>query len=510
MRSALLAACASFLFAQEAPTPAAPAAESIALGRAALRNLRVAQKQAQIRNVELKNGTPAAATITRIETEGDGLSVAVKKLEQRFAVEAGKPFTMELPAQSDVTLEVKLDAKDAPLGERHGKVTIDVGGKTLALPVDWEVVEANKADDDLPPPRPESDWAKWATSGPQPRFACHPYQFDFEKVLSGETVKTTFTLKNEGEGDLVIIQIKPQCHCTASRLILPDRTVEARELRSKEGYGKLKPGEEATLEVGIDTAGMGGLTHKKVHVYTNDRVHSPISLDLHLLVDNPFQFSPASVSFGNVRSNETVERVVRMSSIDQGKFAIVGHELPEPPVMDVEYRQVATRRNEQCAWELVLKSKTGLPAKEHLGKLKLVLEHEKIKELDQLHYSLRIVPDVEWRFDKDRRVSPDSVNIGVIRPGVNDVKTFTLENKNPSVPWKLSGATVSSRIGIEAFAVEWKVIEEGQKYEVILKVVDAPKTKAFNGELEIAAESVSLPQLKIKFNGMWGGNPKGQ
>ncbi len=508
MRSALLAACAAFAFAQEAPPPAAPAAESITLGRAKLQQIRVAQKQAQVRSVDLRNKTKAAAMVTRIETEGDGLSVAVKKLDQRFAVEAGKPFSIELPAESEVMLELKIDAKDAELGEQKGKVTIDVGGLTLALPVEWEVVEAAKADDDLPPPRPESDWKKWATEGPQPRFACYPYSHDFEKVLSGETVKTTFTLKNEGEGDLVIIQVKPQCHCTASRLILPDRTVETRELRSKEGYGKLKPGEEATLEIGIDTAGMGGLTHKKVHVYTNDRVHSPISLDLVLLVDNPFQFSPASATFGNVRSTEVVERVVRMSSIDQGKFTIVGHELPDPPVMDVEYRQVPTRRNEQCAWELVLKSKTGLPAKEHLGKLKLVLEHERIKELDQLHYSLRIVPDVEWRLDK--RVSPESVTLGVVRPGVNDVKTFTFENKNPALPWKLTGATVTSRIGTEPFAVEWKTIEEGQKYEVTLKVVDAPKIKSFNGELEITAESATVPLLKIKFSGIWAGQPKGQ
>ena len=472
------------------------------LGRASINQLSVVQGSLAVRSVTLDH---SGAKLKRVEAKGEGLGVAFVKELQRFPIALGADSELELPEGMTVRIEVTVDAKELSVGDRSGLLTFIFEGATLELPVEWSVVEpAKEGDDDLPIPKPSSDWStKYSKEGPQPRVSADRYTHDFGKTLSGEQLHTEFKLKNEGEGDLVIIKVGAQCHCTLSELRLPDRVVPPKELKLKEGYGTLKPGEEATLDCIVDTAGLAGLTRKKIQIYTNDRARSPLSIDMVMVIDNPFELSPASISFGDVRYGEPVERVVRMASVDQGEFAIVGHELPQPPVMEVEYKQVKPRKNEVCVWEIRLRSKDGLPCREHFGKLKLALDHPTIKSLDQLHYSMRVVPDVAWSIDNRR--SPETITLGVVKAGTNDVRTVVLENKNPKVPYKATGATITSRLGTESFAAELITIEEGQKYEVKLKVIKPPKSKAFSGELQIAADSPTLPLLKIKFSGIWSG-----
>lgn len=495
--------------AQDAATPAkATPAPGISFGRATITDVTVVQGSAAVRNVALHNRTDAPVRLTAVQRSGDAFGLTLVRDLQRFPVTPEAPLEMELPAQSQVRFELYFDAKDAPLGDRTAKLIATVDGKPFDLAVRWEVIEPPKdGADDLPIPKPKSDWEQYATNGPPPRLECDRWSHDFGRRMSGERLETEFKLRNTGEGDLVIIKVGAQCHCTLSELILPGRSVDPKELKLKEAYGTLKTGEEATLKCTVDTAGMGGTTHKKIQIYTNDRTRSPVSIDLTMVVDNPFSFSPSSINFGNVRAGEPTERVVRMASLDQGSFAIVGHDLPQPEVMHIEYAEVKPRKNEQCAWELKLKLRDGLECKDHFGRIKLALEHERIKTIDQLHYTLRVLPDVEWTIDnRSKPDSPESILLGVVKPGVNDVRTIVFENKNRAVPWRLTSATVSSRIGSEPFATEITTLEEGQRYEVKLKVVSAPKSKSFAGDLVIAADSKTVPQLKLKFSGIWSGN----
>ncbi|MBM4015821.1 MAG: DUF1573 domain-containing protein [Planctomycetes bacterium] len=496
-------------------TPAAPQAEApaktaegIHFGRSAIRGQTVVVGSIAVRNVVLKNSTAQAARLTEVKLDGDAVALTLLRELQPFPTALNSPFAMELPAGAGVTFQVRFDAKDLPLGDRMSKLTAIVDDRPHELAIAWEVVEPPKDDgDDLPIPKPKSDWEKYATQGPPPRLECDRWSHDFGRKMSGERLKTEFKLKNSGEGDLVIIKVGAQCHCTLSALRLPDRVVPPKELKAKEAYGTLKPGEEATLECDVDTAGMAGTTRKKIQIYTSDRARSPVSIDLTMVIDNPFQFSPSSINFGGVRSGEAIERVVRMSSVDQGEFEIVGHELPQPQVVDIEYVKVTPRRNEQCAWEIKLRTRAGIECKDHVGRIKLLLDHERIAVLDQLHYTMRGLPDVEWTLDhKPTPKSPEMITLGVVKPKVNDVRTIVLENKNPKVPWKLTGAKVTSRIGSDPFAVECVTLEEGQRYEVKFSVIAPPKTKSFAGEIEISADSATAPKLKLKFSGIWAGN----
>jgi hypothetical protein len=422
-----------------------------------------------------------------------------------LGVELGAALPYEIAQGTSVRLELVFDATRLPLGERSSTVVIDSRGVGLELPVAWEVVEPRKdPGDDRPIPKPTVDLSKFAPKGPPPVLRCDRYLHEFGTVYSGERLKTSFKLRNDGEGELVLIKAGAQCHCTLPRLVLPDKEVPKRSLSKEEVYGGLKPGEEATLEVEVDTAGMSGFYKKKVQIITNDAVHSPQDLFLALTVENPIKFSPSSANFGDVRRGDRVERVVRMASRELGRFAVTGWELPDPQPFDVEFLEVKPREDEQCAFELVLRTKPHVPCGEHFGRLRLDLEHERVHAVE-LHYKLRVLPDVQWTFDD--AASPDRLSLGVVRPGLNDVQSIRFENRNRAVPYLLKEAAVESPLGAEPFETEIVELEKGQSYEVKLKVVAPPRTKMFRGKLVLRADSPTLPELKLDFSGIWQAAP---
>lgn len=484
---------------------AEPQEATLALGRAAISHVEVAQGSVASRSISVANSAGAPAKLTGFSIDGAGVTVELVRNRRRDKIASGEPAAFEVPPNDSVRLEVTIDASGLELGSHEATIVIESdveGANRLELPVQWEVVEPRKnVDDDLPPPKPTTDWRTLATGGPPPRVECDRYQHDFGKVLSGERLRTQFKIRNTGEGDLVIVKVGAQCHCTLPRLVLPGGEVSGKTLKSKENYGTLKPGEEATLDCEVDTAGMGGSHSKSVTIYTNDLAHSPQSIRLSMVVDKPFEFSPASLVFGQVRRTARAERVVRMSSTDQGEFEIVGYELPQPQVMDVDFQRVKPRKGEQCAWELTVTTREGLDCREHLGRLRLELDHPRVKAVDQLHYSLKVLPDVVWTVDGKR--APDSIIFGVVRDGKNDVKSIVLENLSESAAWTPRDVTVTSRAGSEPFRTEVIELEAGRKYEIRLQVVSAPVTKAFSGELAILSDSPAMPELRLKFQGIW-------
>jgi len=492
-----------------APSPAAaPLQEddSLRLGRARVDRLTVARGSAAVRSVLLENSGSATVQVTRVSAKGDPLTVRLVRQRVSVDVALGEAMQYELPAKESAQIELTIDAREQPLGERAATLAIEAGGRTLELPVAWEVVEPRQdADDERPIARPRTDLSRFAPKGPPPILACDRYLYDFGKVLSGEQLTTQITLRNEGQGELVLVKVGAQCHCTLPRLTLPGGVVTGKQLANDEVYGSLKAHEEARLDIEVDTSGMIGFIKKTIELITNDAVRSPQRFTLTMEVENPMQFSPASVNLGDVRRGERAEQVVRMTSRALGRFSVIGYELKQPQPFDVEYRPVEPKEEEACAWELVLRPRDGLPCGTYSGRLRLELDHERLRSLDQLHYRMRVVPDVQWTFERAR--SPERITLGAVRSGQNDVQTLLLENKNRKVPYVPREATIVSKLGSEPYATEIVELEKGQRYEVKIKVVSAPRTKAFSGDLFIRSDSPTVPELKISFSGIWNGPP---
>src|SRR5262249_31978817 len=199
------------------------------------------------------------------------VSVTVVRNKVGKAIESGKALepAVEVPAGKAVRLDLLLDPHGLKVGDHAAVVELETHGNDrtpLLLPGDGEIITppVDERDDkeEKPFPRRGDVLHELNTKGPPPRFDCDPQRFDFGRVLKGERVKTSFKITNKGEGDLIFQKIPKQCHCTLPRLILPDGVVPKKTLQgTEEMLGTLKPGQEATLEVEIDSAGMGGHGH---------------------------------------------------------------------------------------------------------------------------------------------------------------------------------------------------------------------------------------------------------
>lgn len=477
------------------------------LGRNELKLGDVEQGSRRITVVKLLSVGSDPAHVTRLSIRGEGVTAAIifKKVRREIVAGAAIDPIYEVEHGRALKLEFAIDPAGLKLGQHAALVEIESdgnGGKPITLPLDWDVVEK---DDPAPSPavgpRERGVVHQLVTKGAPPHLEIDPIHFDFGHVMLGERIKTSFKITNTGEGDLILQKIGKQCHCTLPRLILPGGVVPKGTLQNDEMVGTLKKGETATLEVEIDTAAMGGPHEKQVTVFTNDLTNNPFPLKMQMMVDNPFKFEPSSVNFESIRHGSNARRMVRMSSAAEvGPFSITGYELPQPPAFDVDYRPVKPRPDEVCAYEIMLTARDDAPCRRMFGKLKLDLEHKKLHGVT-LDYFVNVQPDVDWIVGSSH--SPETIPLGVVRAGLNDVRSIILENRNSSIAYVPTGATVESRLGAEPFAAEIVPLDAGNRYEVKLKIVKEPPTPAFSGELVITSDHPTVKELRIKFSGFW-------
>jgi hypothetical protein len=87
-----------------------------------------------------------------------------------------------------------------------------------------------------------------------PRIRVDPEAFDFGKALPGKSLRKEFTLRNFGDAELVIEDVKTTCGCTAAI------TAETR----------LPAGGSTQLQVTLETRSYSGKLERQVLVKSND------------------------------------------------------------------------------------------------------------------------------------------------------------------------------------------------------------------------------------------------
>jgi len=90
-------------------------------------------------------------------------------------------------------------------------------------------------------------------------------QYDFGNVKEGKVVDHTFKFENSGKSPLKIKDIKTSCGCTVALI--------SSEL--------LKPGEQGTLKVELDTSNRGGKMSRTITIKSNDPKNASIILTVY-------------------------------------------------------------------------------------------------------------------------------------------------------------------------------------------------------------------------------------
>jgi len=134
----------------------------------------------------------------------------------------------------------------------------------------------------------------------KPKIACDAPIFEFGSKNNAESVKHTFTVKNEGEGVLNISNVKPACGCTIANI------------SSK----ILKPGESATIDANLSLKGRRGLQTKTITVNSDDPTTPAYRLTLKGTAVSAVNLSPTSVYVGNLGQGEVATKTVTITNND--------------------------------------------------------------------------------------------------------------------------------------------------------------------------------------------------
>ncbi len=103
----------------------------------------------------------------------------------------------------------------------------------------------------------------------QPRLLVSEEEWDFGKVTQGEKPTHIFTIKNGGEGELIIEGLKESCACIEVSI----------------STTRIQPGESAELKVSYDTTDYVGKDEKHIHIYSNDPRVSDKRINLYVEIE---------------------------------------------------------------------------------------------------------------------------------------------------------------------------------------------------------------------------------
>jgi hypothetical protein len=147
----------------------------------------------------------------------------------------------------------------------------EVTEPTPTRPADAGTNDLPGPDDDsaAPATQPATTVPSTAPAGPVPIFECDQLLYEFPEVWSGETVEHTWIIHDQGDAPLRILEVKPDCGCTAA------------------DYDKeIPPGGQGKLTARLSTKGLshGGEKStevtKSISVRTNDPKAAQIALRL--------------------------------------------------------------------------------------------------------------------------------------------------------------------------------------------------------------------------------------
>ncbi|OGG03510.1 MAG: hypothetical protein A3F83_09130 [Candidatus Glassbacteria bacterium RIFCSPLOWO2_12_FULL_58_11] len=130
--------------------------------------------------------------------------------------------------------------------------------------------------------------------------------YDFGTIYQGDKAEHVFTIKNIGQQNLEIKNVRSSCGCTVPTI-------------AKMNLG---PGETTELKAVFDSGRFNGSVTKNIFVYSND-LESPVTrLSIHMDVQVDLEVSPQSIYFAGLKEGDKVERSITIHNASKEPVTI--------------------------------------------------------------------------------------------------------------------------------------------------------------------------------------------
>ncbi len=298
---------------------------------------------------------------------------------------------------------------------------------------------------------------------------------DVGTVAKGDVIKQTFLIKNTGNADLVITDVRPACGCTVSEY---DKVV--------------KPGAEGKIALSIETKQFSGPISKTALVLTNDPVLPQMTLHVTAFVKPFVETHPYGFFRIQALTGETSTADMILGSDDPGfspskvelPYKFLKYTLTEVP----EKERVAGKGSKQ--FKLTLSNTPDAPEGLLGGYVKLQTGVKQQPELE-LAISGYIKPTVT--------ITPGTVNFGNFDPKGETVRRNVMVIDN--VPQRQDFAVTKAETTVPGINATVTPVDKG-RIRVDLSVDETIKKGVFEGELKLRTTDQTKADVKIPIRGV--------
>jgi hypothetical protein len=147
-----------------------------------------------------------------------------------------------------------------------------------------------------------------APGGPRPAIDIPRMSYDVGKVFEQKAYEYSFVVRNRGNADLLITDVKPTCGCTVAT------------------YDKvISPGKEGNIHLSVDGARVSGEFNKAADVLTNDPDHPHLTITIGGTEIPYVNVIPEGTVYMHGRFGEPVEKDLTITSNEKDlDFKITG------------------------------------------------------------------------------------------------------------------------------------------------------------------------------------------
>jgi hypothetical protein len=300
-----------------------------------------------------------------------------------------------------------------------------------------------------------------------PTLACSETAYDFGQAAQGGILRHSYTIRNTGELNLRIDNVRTSCDCTAS--------ISA---------GVLTPGASATVEVSFDTARAFGPARKSITLYSNDPTQPVTTLTLSADVIAAVAADPPQLYVGRIGRGQAVAKAIRLLGREAGAVVSVD---TDGKVVDATLRlmpQVADK-------SIRIAIKQDAPLGEFAESLAVRGPNRQAPIL--------IIP-VSGIVEGDLVVSPSRLEFAVPSSGHSAAQSLAVNNRGRR-PAQVLAATISPPVG----DAQVRAVQAGKEYRVVIALQDvAPaarrNAKPLEGTLQLKTDHPEQPLITVPFS----------
>jgi hypothetical protein len=334
------------------------------------------------------------------------------------------------------------------------------------------VAFAQQAAKPAPAPTPAAPAAKPAPAGARPTMDVPRLNYDFGETFHLDSYTYAFLVRNKGNADLIIQDVKPGCGCTTTKF---DKVIA--------------PGKEGKIELAVDGNKVHGQFSKAAEVTTNDPDHPNISLSI----------SGKEIPFVNVVPDGTVYLHGRPGEPVEKELTISSNEKD----IDFKVTSVASNIDDKIKYSFAPGTKKG----EYVVKVSKNPQLPIMSTYGSLiiHTTSKKSPDTTLQVHVMTKssilLSPSVLNYGEVKftdpkgPGTPSTKAITITRSAGKL--KIKDVSTSN----PNFKAKLETLQPDQQYKISVTFTPPTRKEAKQtetGEMIITTDDPQEPTLRVQ------------